>query len=236
MRLCSNSRRDSFLSPVQDTAGRRQTPNLPVLPAPNWTLSALNQAQYVLWMCKQVVVPQPWPKIVASLLALHPCCYRCSWTFGEHLHSLTGGCVGKTGCGLGQKIKSGGGERLVRYYRNKFSTSSECLPPPTLPIGVTIETSHHLQACFGALPQSAVAVRCFGAVFSEVQGLPLGTVVSEHAPDRQQTTCSLASSCAKQQEETSSQGAASTGNDMWHPWLVRWPSLWGQCGNVSLGT
>lgn len=34
---------------------------------------------------------------------------------GEHLHSLTGGCLGKTGCGPGQKIKSGGCEILVRY-------------------------------------------------------------------------------------------------------------------------
>lgn len=116
MRLCSNSRRASLLSAVQDRAGRGQTPNLPALPAPNWNLSAPNQDQHLLWMCKHADIPQPWPKIVASLPALHSCCcYRCSWTFGEHLHSLIDGCLGKTGCGLGLKIKSGGGKRLVRY-------------------------------------------------------------------------------------------------------------------------
>ena len=63
----------------------------------------------MLWMWKQAVLPQPWPKIAAGLPALHPgCCYRWSWAFGEHLHSLTGGCLGKTGCGPGQKIKSQG--------------------------------------------------------------------------------------------------------------------------------
>lgn len=38
-----------------------------------------------------------------------------------------------------------------------------------------VETSHHAQARFGAFSQSAVAVRCFGAVLSEVWRLPLGT-------------------------------------------------------------
>lgn len=70
----------------------------------------------MLWTWKKAVLPQPWAKIVAGLPALHPgFCYRWSWIFGEHLHSLSGGYLGKTGCGTGQKIKSEGCKRLVRY-------------------------------------------------------------------------------------------------------------------------
>lgn len=39
---------------------------------------------------------------------------------------------------------------------------------------VMIETSHCVQACFGAFPQSVVTVKCFGAFFSEIWRLSLG--------------------------------------------------------------
>lgn len=56
-----------------------------LVPPPAIPTQFQTQAQHMLWWCKQAVLPQFWPKIVASLPALHPdCCYGWRWTFSWH--------------------------------------------------------------------------------------------------------------------------------------------------------